>query len=134
MWQTTDYDYRGGYGDNCGFDGSFFTAPGPGIYSFHVTTRQDSVTTGNVYLYHIKSSANHVIVGHGSRSDDQNRNGNIIVQANDFRPNDIIASAMQLRLILKEDSSLKLTEISLKKETFFYFIKYSNNTSKVSKW
>ena len=81
MWQTTDYDYRGGYGDNCGFDGSFFTAPGPGIYSFHVTTRQDSVTTGNVYLYHIKSSANHVIVGHGSRSDDQNRNGNIIVQA-----------------------------------------------------
>ena len=69
------------YGDNYGFNGTFFTAPVDGIYTFYVTTRQDSVTTGHVYLYQIKEAEHHVNVAHGSRSDDQNRNGNIIVQA-----------------------------------------------------
>ena len=77
-WNTIDYNYCD-WADS-GFNGTVFTAPVDGIYSFYVTTRQDSVTSGHVYLYQIKEGQHHTVIAHGSRVDDQNRNGNIVVQ------------------------------------------------------
>ena len=44
-WQTTEYNY-GGH-----FDGSYFTAPEDGIYSFYLTSAQASSGSGYAYIY-----------------------------------------------------------------------------------
>ena len=44
-WRTTEYNY----GDH--FDGSFFTVPEDGIYTFYLTARQQSRDYGYAYIY-----------------------------------------------------------------------------------
>ena len=58
------------------FDGTHFTAPARGIYSFYVTVRQASSTTGHVYLY-----SNGEIASHSQRADYNGYAGSIVIQA-----------------------------------------------------
>ena len=58
------------------FDGTYFTAPVKGIYSFNVTVRQASSAPGHIYLY-----SNGEIAAHSQRADYNGYAGSIVIQA-----------------------------------------------------
>ena len=67
-WKTTEYNY----GDH--FDGSFFTVPEDGIYTFYLTARQTSSTSGYAYIY-----VNENEIANSVRSDNHSSNGHVSV-------------------------------------------------------
>ena len=80
-WHNTEYNYNS-FGNNA-FNGTTFTAPTDGIYSFYVTVRQTRVHNaynGSVYIYH-NDSKEQTIVAKDIRADNVGMIGRISVQA-----------------------------------------------------
>ena len=73
-WRSTDYNSK--IASLNYFDGSHFTAPARGIYSFYVTVRQATAAPGHIYLY-----SNGVIAAHSQRADYNGYAGSIVIQA-----------------------------------------------------
>ena len=69
-WKTTEYNY-GGH-----FDGSYFTAPEDGIYSFYLTSAQASIGSGYAYIY-----VNSNEIARSKRSSYNSYSGNVSVFA-----------------------------------------------------
>ena len=63
------------------FNGTVFTAPVPGIYSFYVTVQQSSGDYGHLYLNRQRKDEGPITIAHGLRAEDQELDGNIVVQA-----------------------------------------------------
>ena len=79
-WKKTEYIFDA-YSSSKSFNGTVFTAPVPGIYSFYVTVRQESGEHGHVYLYRQRNDEGPITISHGLRAEDQGLDGNIVVQA-----------------------------------------------------
>ena len=77
-WHNTEYNYNS-FGNDA-FNGTTFTAPTDGIYSFYVTVRQTSINNGRVCIYH-NDSKEQTIVAKGICNRHEYRNGHISVQA-----------------------------------------------------
>ena len=73
-WRSTEYNSKNALFTY--FDGTHFTAPARGIYSFHVTVRQASSAPGHIYLY-----SNGEIAAHSQRADYNGYAGSIVIQA-----------------------------------------------------
>ena len=79
-WKKIEYTFDA-YGSSKSFNGTVFTAPVPGIYSFYVTVRQESGDYGYVYLNRHRNDAKPTTIATGVRAEDAGRHGNIVVQA-----------------------------------------------------
>ena len=63
-----------------GFNGTIFTAPFEGLYSFYVTARQQSNGSGNVFLC-TQVGTNITDIAHGLHSEDRSCGSSVTVQA-----------------------------------------------------
>ena len=79
-WKKTEYTFDA-YGSSKSFNGTVFTAPVAGIYSFYVTVRQEAGDYGHVYLNRHRNDARPTTIAHGVRAENGGRHGNIVVQA-----------------------------------------------------
>ena len=79
-WKKTEYTFDA-YGSSKSFNGTVFTAPVAGIYSFYVTVRQEAGDYGHVYLNRHRNDASPTTIAHGVRAECAGRHGNIVVQA-----------------------------------------------------
>ena len=98
-WKTTEYNY----GDH--FDGSFFTVPQDGIYTFYLTARQKSYYTGYAYIY-----VNEKEIAHSIRHGYSNYRGHVAVS---------VTIKLQRDDKVKAKFSGNLYDLSESKTTYF---------------
>ena len=94
------------YGSSKSFNGTVFTTPVSGLYSFYVTVRHDSKHYGHVYLNGHRQNDSCITIAHGVRALDTDRPDNITVQATTFlTKNDLIYVQLEGTLSYLTDCS-----------------------------
>ena len=79
-WDKIEYIFDA-YSSSKSFNGTVFTAPVPGIYSFYVTVEQECCYHGHVYLNRQRNDDGPTTIAYGVRAENNGLHGNIVVQA-----------------------------------------------------